>query len=279
MNTNEYLFCTRCGSEEFSPKPDAVLEQEFKGETFNVTSPAMACTKCGELALTDSQLEELRRHTADAYRKNHNLLTSAQIRAMREALGKTQREFAAFLRVGEASVKRWETWLVQEASSDELIRVKCVMAKKAASMKRNVELLRQHAASEHPSADWQRTTKEAQSLLAGLRRYLGVGQREESESPPLTLTEPVKLGLAQVSALWRLRSCHAAQPAAYPWTSLHNIQFQVLACHAQTPETPAGQPCQLPQYTRQASPRQFSGLNTRTTRRDQCNDPSLTPAA
>lgn len=69
MNTNEYLFCTRCGSEEFSPKPDAVLEQEFKGETFNVTSPAMACTKCGELALTDSQLEELRQHTADAYRK------------------------------------------------------------------------------------------------------------------------------------------------------------------------------------------------------------------
>jgi hypothetical protein len=42
----------------------------------------------------------------------------------------TQRQFAEFLRVGEASVKRWETWLVQDASSDELIRVKCIMAKR-----------------------------------------------------------------------------------------------------------------------------------------------------
>jgi putative zinc finger/helix-turn-helix YgiT family protein/prevent-host-death family protein len=129
MNTKEYMFCTRCGSEEFTPKPDAVLEQEFKGEALKVASPAMACTKCGSLALADGQLDELRRRTADAYRRKHSLLTSAQIKAIREALGKTQREFAAFLRVGEASVKRWETWLVQDASSDELIRVKCVLAK------------------------------------------------------------------------------------------------------------------------------------------------------
>jgi hypothetical protein len=48
-----------------------------------------------------------------------------QIKAIRKLLGKNQREFAAFLGVGEASVKRWETWLVQEKSSDQLIRIKC----------------------------------------------------------------------------------------------------------------------------------------------------------
>lgn len=36
-----------------------------------------------------------------------------------------QVQFAKFLSVGEASVKRWETWLVQDRSSDHLIRLKC----------------------------------------------------------------------------------------------------------------------------------------------------------
>ena len=69
------------------------------------------------------QGDELRRRTADAYRRNHRLLTTEQIKAIRRVMGMSQRQFAEFLRVGEASVKRWETWQVQDASSDELIRM------------------------------------------------------------------------------------------------------------------------------------------------------------
>ncbi len=132
MNTNNYLICTACSGEEFTVKQDAVLEQEFRGESFSVATPAMACTRCGQLALADQQLEELRRRTADAYRVKHGRLTSVQIRTWREELDMNQNEFAAFLRVGVASVKRWETWLVQDGSSDELIRLKCMLAKAVA---------------------------------------------------------------------------------------------------------------------------------------------------
>jgi DNA-binding transcriptional regulator YiaG len=72
--------------------------------------------------------EELRRRTADAYRKKHGLLTSEEIKALRKLLQKTQTQFAQLVGVGEASVKRWETWLVQDKSSDELMRLKSAQA-------------------------------------------------------------------------------------------------------------------------------------------------------
>lgn len=119
------MICIKCENEVFAEKPSAVIEQEFRGERLKVKMTASACTKCGWTTLSLGQTDELRRLTADAYREQHDLLTSVQIKAIRKLLGKNQREFAAFLGAGEASVKRWETWLVQEKSSDQLIRMKC----------------------------------------------------------------------------------------------------------------------------------------------------------
>jgi hypothetical protein len=40
----------------------------------------------------------------------------------------SQEEFAAYLSVGVASVKRWELGKVQEKSMDDLVRIKCSLA-------------------------------------------------------------------------------------------------------------------------------------------------------
>jgi putative zinc finger/helix-turn-helix YgiT family protein len=119
------MICLKCDNEAFELQPDAVIEQEFRGESLKVKSPAMACTKCGWLALAEGQADELRKRTADEYRRRHGRLTSDEIREWRRVLGKSQREFAQLIGVGEASVKRWETWLVQDQSSDLLIRLVC----------------------------------------------------------------------------------------------------------------------------------------------------------
>jgi len=119
------MICLRCDNKEFVPEQDAVIEQELRGELFHVHTPVVKCSKCGWVTVDAATGEELRRRTADAYRKKHRLLTSDEIRSLRQLLDMSQKEFAAFARVGEASVKRWETWLVQEKSSDELIRLKC----------------------------------------------------------------------------------------------------------------------------------------------------------
>ena len=62
--------------------------------------------------------------SADAYREKHGLLTSRELKEIRSRLGMSQQSFARFLKVGVASVKRWEAGLVQDEAMDELIKVK-----------------------------------------------------------------------------------------------------------------------------------------------------------
>jgi hypothetical protein len=71
------------------------------------------------------QMNTLRRSAADKYRKQHNLLTSEDIIKYRALLGMSQAAFASYLKVGEASVKRWETYYVQDVVQDDHIRLKC----------------------------------------------------------------------------------------------------------------------------------------------------------
>jgi len=65
-------------------------------------------------------MPEYMRKIADAYRRDHGLHTSDEIRAIRGKL--TQQRFADALGVGVASVKRWELGLVQDRGNDRLIR-------------------------------------------------------------------------------------------------------------------------------------------------------------
>lgn len=61
------MLCLYCESEEFVLRPAAEIEQEFRGETLWVTTPAMACRKCGWLTFGKGQIDELRRRTAKSY--------------------------------------------------------------------------------------------------------------------------------------------------------------------------------------------------------------------
>jgi putative zinc finger/helix-turn-helix YgiT family protein len=117
------MICFKCNGEEFAVQT-AVIRQEFRGEQLDVNTPVRVCQTCGWQTLGPGQTDELRKRTADAFRQQHGLLTSAEIVSRRKSLAMSQREFADFLRVGEASVKRWETWQVQDESNDELIRIK-----------------------------------------------------------------------------------------------------------------------------------------------------------
>lgn len=102
---------------------------EYAGEKFRVETEAMVCPECGYAALHASQIDAFATRLADKFRAKHGLLTSAQIRAIRNQLGMSQEEFAKYLNVGIASVKRWELGKVQDKSSDELIRLKSNLAR------------------------------------------------------------------------------------------------------------------------------------------------------
>ncbi|OQC08732.1 MAG: hypothetical protein BWX75_01407 [Candidatus Cloacimonetes bacterium ADurb.Bin088] len=115
------LVCLSCSQEVFA-KVTSKVTQEFRGETFNVSTEVMKCSHCGWETIGPGQLNTLRVATADAYRTKHGLLMSDEIRAIRGKLGMSQRDFAAHLKVGEASIPRWESHTVQEAIYDRAIR-------------------------------------------------------------------------------------------------------------------------------------------------------------
>lgn len=98
-------------------------EDEYRGVPLRFSAPGMRCDSCSYETVTVAQAAEYNRAMVDAYRSHEGLLTSDDIRAARQRLDMSQQDFADYLGVGIASVKRWEWGQVQEKSLDKLIRV------------------------------------------------------------------------------------------------------------------------------------------------------------
>ena len=103
---------------------EAPVSGSIKGEEYTVLTPALVCDKCGYIAMEGADVPEHLRRLADAYRSAHGLLTSDELRSRRNQLGMSQKAFAQYLTVGEASVKRWELGAVQDVALDRYLRLK-----------------------------------------------------------------------------------------------------------------------------------------------------------
>jgi len=116
--------CLKCNNDQFVEEK-VRFTLSIKEEEIEVVVPCMTCAKCHSPLMNTEQMNILRKTASDKYKELHDLLTSSQIVAYREELGMSQASFARYLSVGEASIKRWETYYIQDASQDELIRLKC----------------------------------------------------------------------------------------------------------------------------------------------------------
>lgn len=124
LHEEEIMKCLQCDSEKFQEE-NFRFNPVIKGEEVEVVVPSFICVICRMPIMDNEQMNKLRRISADQYRKNHHLLTSEEIIKFRTMLGMSQTAFANYLKVGEASVKRWETYFIQDVSQDEHIRLKC----------------------------------------------------------------------------------------------------------------------------------------------------------
>jgi len=116
--------CLHCDCEQFDVK-NVRFHPEIKGVEIEVVVPSFVCTGCQTPFMDGEQMNVLRRCAADTYRKQHHLLTSEEIIHFRALLGMSQAAFANYLKVGEASIKRWETYYVQDIVQDDHMRLKC----------------------------------------------------------------------------------------------------------------------------------------------------------
>ena len=118
------MTCIQCSKGKMRPGL-ANIDATVKGETLPVSCTAMVCGRCGFHVLAPEQVDAYTVASADEYRRRHGLLTTREIQGFRRSLGMTQQEFADYLPVGVASVKRWELGQIQDRALDELMRVKC----------------------------------------------------------------------------------------------------------------------------------------------------------
>lgn len=78
------------------------------------------CSNCSEVSIDREAEQGIDRE----FRREAKLLAPEQIRNNREALGLTQRQLAASLKIAEATLSRWETGgQVQQRSLDTLLRL------------------------------------------------------------------------------------------------------------------------------------------------------------
>lgn len=115
--------CPRCGTT--MKEAHGVIRLPVNGEEIAVSHAAhLRCPKCKEIVL---RLEDARRLNEDAiarYRRKHDLLSTAEMRAIRERFDLTQGDLAKLLHLGQNTVSRWESGRnVQTAAMDVLLRL------------------------------------------------------------------------------------------------------------------------------------------------------------
>lgn len=125
MSTN--VTCFECGQADLEMKIMPFVGARY-GEEFTVEVPGMFCPSCGFQTLDSDQGEALTLAVSVAYRRRHGLLTETEIKARRQQAAMSQQQFADYLGVGVATVKRWEAGQIQDKAMDELLRLKTDLA-------------------------------------------------------------------------------------------------------------------------------------------------------
>lgn len=97
------------------------LPGTVRGEGYVVEMPGLTCPECGYATVEGPLMAEYGRLLSDKYREAHGLLTSEDIRSRRKELGMNQDDFARYLGVGVASVKRWEMGKIQDEHNNQRI--------------------------------------------------------------------------------------------------------------------------------------------------------------
>jgi len=131
--------CPRCGS-TMSERRSA-LKLPVNGEEVSVPSSLhLRCPKCDEVILRFGDARRLQETAIAIYRKKHGLLSSDEIRALREGFGLTQGELARLLHLGANTISRWESGRnVQTEAMEMLLRL-------IRDLPGSLDYLRRHAA-------------------------------------------------------------------------------------------------------------------------------------
>jgi putative zinc finger/helix-turn-helix YgiT family protein len=98
------------------------MKSTFRGVEISYPVEIFKCPVCSLEAGTLGQTASVQKAIADAYRRDMGLLTSREIVDGRTKLGLAQQGLADKMKVGIASIKRWEGATIQTKSMDTMLR-------------------------------------------------------------------------------------------------------------------------------------------------------------
>lgn len=116
-------YCPVCEKEHEFKIVENPIKLSIKNEEVECLQKFYVCCETGEQIefengkLANENLLALR----DAYREKHNLMTSKQIRNLREKYGLTQSELANILDWGEITITRYETKQIQDEAHNDIL--------------------------------------------------------------------------------------------------------------------------------------------------------------
>lgn len=115
--------CIKCGH---LVEAEAVrtVDAELKGDRVSVTLSAPQCMNCGHVVILGRNVRAYHRAVSEAYRRNVGLLTMDEIDRLRRNLTMTWPEFASYVFVGIATIKRWRRGEIQTQALDRLVRLR-----------------------------------------------------------------------------------------------------------------------------------------------------------
>ncbi len=131
--------CPVCGT--IMRERRARLDYPVNGEKVVVRDALhLRCPNDGEIVLRLDDARHLREHALALYRDRYSLLSSDEIRSIRERLHLTQGALAKLLRLGSNTISRWEAGRnVQTAAMDMFLRL-------IRDLPGSIQYLREHAA-------------------------------------------------------------------------------------------------------------------------------------
>lgn len=122
MDINK-IYCVNCEEEvEYVTKKEKKTVN-VRGRVFDVEITNAYCKKCGEQVFPDSIAKANDIIIFDEYRRLEGLLTSKEIKAIREKRHLSQAQLAKLINCGEKNITRYENGTIQDRAFDLLIRL------------------------------------------------------------------------------------------------------------------------------------------------------------
>lgn len=119
-------YCPLCDKEHEVEERERLSSINIKGECVKYKEVYFECKETNEEEnefVSAKMMDENLLRSRDVYRKEHNMLTSLEIKQIRQKYGVTQAEFSYMLGLGEVTITRYETKLIQDTTYDTMMKL------------------------------------------------------------------------------------------------------------------------------------------------------------